>query len=266
MKKTINWLFMVFLLGISWTHAQEKSVSGTVTDHDNIPLPGVNIVVEESTVGTQTDFDGNFTIQASEGQALLFSYIGQKGVRLVIGASNTINVKMEQDSEALEEVVVTAFGIKKEKRSVGYAVQEVDGKAITNSGASNVVDALAGKSSGVQVTRSSGSAGGGSRIVIRGATSMVGNNQALIIIDGVRSNNETINAQGGGTNTGSSTAGTAQSNRLMDLNADDIENLSVLKGAAATAIYGTAGSGGVILITTKKGTQGQKMQVNISSQ
>jgi len=167
---------------------------------------------------------------------------------------------MQEDLESLSEVVVTAYGIKKEKRSVGYAVQEVQSEAIVNSGASNVLDALSGKSSGVQVTRSSGSAGGGSRIVIRGATSMVGNNQALIIIDGVRSNNETLNAQGGGT------AGTAQSNRLMDLNSEDIENISVLKGAAATAIYGTAGSGGVILITTKKGSKGQNFAVNISSQ
>ena len=144
---------MLFLLGISWTHAQEKSISGTVTDQDNIPLPGVNILVEGTTNGTQTDFDGNYTIKGSEGQTLLFSFIGQKSISQLIGAGNTINVQMEEDAEALEEVVVTAFGIKKEKRSVGYAVQEVDGKAITNSGASNVVDALAGKSSGVQVTR-----------------------------------------------------------------------------------------------------------------
>lgn len=250
---------MIFLLGISWAQAQEKTITGIVTDQDGIPLPGVNILLEGTTNGTQTDFDGNFKIKGNEGQSLLFSYIGQKSVRQLIGTSNTMNVLMEQGAEALEEVVVTAFGIKKEKRSVGYAVQEVDGKAITNSGASNVVDALAGKSSGVQVTRSSGSAGGGSRIVIRGATSMVGNNQALIVIDGVRSNNETLNAQG-------ATAGTAQSNRLMDLNSEDIENISVLKGAAATAVYGTAGSGGVILITTKKGVKGQKLQINVSSQ
>jgi TonB-linked SusC/RagA family outer membrane protein len=259
MKKKINWLFMLFLLGISWTHAQEKSITGTVTDQDNIPLPGVNILVEGTTNGTQTDFDGNYAIQGSEGQTLIFSYIGQKEVRQAIGASNVVNVAMEEDAQALEEVVVTAYGIKKEKRSVGYAVQEVKAETITNSGASNVLDALSGKSSGVQITRSSGSAGGGSRIVIRGATSMVGNNQALIIIDGARSNNETLNAQG-------STAGTAQSNRLMDLNSEDIENISVLKGAAATAIYGTAGSGGVILITTKKGAKGQKLRISVSSQ
>jgi len=250
-------LLLAFVVHLSF--AQEKTISGNVTDQDGLPLPGVNIVVEGTTTGTQTDFDGNYAINASEGQTLLFSYIGQKDIRSAVGASNTLNVQMEEDAQALEEVVVTAFGIKKEKRSVGYAVQEIKAETITNSGASNVLDALAGKSSGVQITRSSGSAGGGSRIVIRGATSMVGNNQALIIIDGVRSNNETNSSQ-------ANTAGVATSNRLMDLNSEDIENISVLKGAAATAVYGTAGSGGVILITTKKGSKGQKFKISVSSQ
>jgi len=175
-----------------------------------------------------------------------------------VGLSDTINVILEGDN-LLDEVVVTAYGIKKEKRAVGYAVQEVKAEAITNSGASNVLDALSGKSSGVQITKASGSAGGGSRIVIRGANSMVGNNNALIVIDGVRSNNETIQSQ-------AQTAGTASSNRLMDLNSDDIESVSVLKGAAATAVYGAAGSAGVVLITTKKGNKGQRFQVSVSSQ
>ena len=185
--------------------------------------------------------------------------MGYTDQQITISSQDNYTINLSPDSE-LEEVVVTAYGIKKEKRSVGYALQEVKSKAIVNSGASNVLDALSGKSAGMQITRSSGSAGGGSRIVIRGATSMVGNNQALIIIDSVRSNNETLNAQGTGT------AGTAQSNRLMDLNAEDIENISVLKEAAATAVYGTAGSGGVILITTKKGSAENKFSVNISSQ
>ena len=165
--KGILTLLLAFVVQISL--AQDKTISGTVNDQDGLPLPGVNILVEGTTTGTQTDFDGNYSITGSEGQTLLFSYIGQKDIRQVIGASDTMNVNMEEDAQALEEVVVTAYGIKKEKRSLGYAAQEVDGEAITNSGASNVVDALAGKSSGVQVTRSSGSAGGGSRIVIRGA-------------------------------------------------------------------------------------------------
>ncbi|NOY48130.1 MAG: SusC/RagA family TonB-linked outer membrane protein, partial [Chlorobi bacterium] len=252
-------LTLLLAFVVQFTFAQEKTISGTISDQSGMPLPGVNIIVKGTSNGTQSDFDGNYTINASVGAVLTFTYVGLKTVEITVGSSSTINVTMEEDASVLDEVVVTAFGIKKEKRSVGYAVQEVAAETIINSGASNVLDALSGKSSGVQITRSSGSAGGGSRIVIRGATSMVGNNQALIIIDGVRSNNETLQSQ-------ASTAGTASSNRLMDLNAEDIESVSILKGAAATAVYGTAGSAGVILITTKKGTKGQKFQVSISSQ
>lgn len=257
-KKITKMLTLLMALVVQFSFAQQKTISGTVTDSSGV-LPGVSVVVKGTTIGTETNFDGKYSIKAKTGDVLVFGYLGYISVDKTIGASNTIDVLMMEDSNVLEEVVVTAYGIKKEKRSVGYAVQEVDAKTITNSGASNVLDALSGKSSGVQITRSSGSAGGGSRIVIRGATSMVGNNQALIIIDGVRSNNETLQSQ-------ASTAGTASSNRLMDLNADDIENVSVLKGAAATAIYGTAGSGGVVIITTKKGAKGQKFQVNVSTQ
>ncbi len=255
--KLYNLCLLLCMFSTLLLNAQGKTISGTVTDESG-PLPGVSVVIKGTTTGTETDFDGNYAINANIGDVLVFSFVGMATQEKIVGDSNTINVVLVADN-VLEEVVVTAYGIKKEKRSVGYAVQEVGGEDIVNSGAANVVDALAGKSSGVQITRSSGSAGGGSRIVIRGATSMVGNNQPLIIIDGVRSNNETLNAQ-------ANTGGTAQSNRLMDLNAEDIENVSVLKGAAATAIYGTAGSGGVILITTKKGGKGQRFQVNVSSQ
>ena len=251
-------LTLILALIVQVTFAQEKTITGTVSDSSG-GLPGVTVLIKGSDTGAETDFDGKYTIKANVGDVLVFRYLGYKTVEKTVGASNTIDVTLEEGGEILDEIVVTAFGIKKEKRSVGYAVQEVKSKAIVNSGASNVLDALSGKSSGVQITRSSGSAGGGSRIVIRGATSMVGNNQALIIIDGVRSNNETLQSQ-------ASTAGTAASNRLMDLNSEDIESISVLKGAAATAIYGTAGSGGVILITTKKGSKGQKFQVNLSTQ
>ena len=261
MKINFKGILTLFLaLVVQFSFAQEKTVTGTVTDESGLPLPGVNIIVKGTTNGVQSDIDGNYSITASVGEVLTFSYLGLKTKEMAIGDANTINVVMTEDAAALDEVVITAFGIKKEKRSVGYSVQEVKSEAIVNSGASNVLDALSGKSSGVQITRSSGSAGGGSRILIRGATSMVGNNQALIIIDGVRTNNETLNAQGGGT------AGTAQSNRLMDLNSEDIESVSVLKGAAATAVYGTAGSGGVVIITTKKGSKEEKFNVSISAQ
>ncbi len=258
MKTKFNgFLTLLLAFVVQFSFAQEKTITGVVTD-DSGSLPGVSVIIKGTTTGTETDFDGNYTITANTGDVLVYSFIGMTTKSVTVGTDTTINVVLASDN-VLEEVVVTAYGIKKEKRSVGYAVQEVKAEAITNSGASNVLDALSGKSSGVQITRSSGSAGGGSRIVIRGATSMVGNNQALIIIDGVRSNNETLQSQ-------ASTAGTASSNRLMDLNSDDIENISVLKGAAATAVYGTAGSGGVILITTKKGTKGQRLKVTLSSQ
>ena len=253
--------FLWSLLGLLVLHAgwAQQIITGTVNDENGLPLPGATVVIEGTAQGVATDFDGNFSIEAAQGEILVISYVGYADHRLTVGSEDNYSVSLTTGNK-LEEVVITAYGIKKEKRSVGYAVQEVKSKAIVNSGASNVLDALSGKSAGVQITRSSGSAGGGSRIVIRGATSMVGNNQALIIIDGVRVNNETLNAQGTGT------AGTAQSNRLMDLNSEDIENISVLKGAAATAVYGTAGSGGVILITTKKGSKENKFSVNFSSQ
>ncbi|MGB2174764.1 MAG: TonB-dependent receptor plug domain-containing protein, partial [Flavobacteriaceae bacterium] len=257
-KRYFLWSLMgLLMLQVGW--AQQKTITGTVNDETGGPLPGATVVIEGTTQGVATDFDGNFTLQAAQGDVLIISFVGYADQRQTVGSQDNYEILLQTDN-SLSEVVVTAYGVKKEKRSVGYAVQEVKSKAIVNSGASNVLDALSGKSAGVQITRSSGSAGGGSRIVIRGATSMVGDNQALIIIDGVRSNNETLNAQGSGT------AGTAQSNRLMDLNSEDIESISVLKGAAATAVYGTAGSRGVILITTKKGSKENKFAVNFSSQ
>ena len=205
MEKKMTKIFTLLLaFVVQFSFAQEKTVSGTVAD-DSGALPGVSVVIKGSSTGTETDFDGKYAIKAKTGDVLSFSYLGYTTIEKTVGASNTINVVMVEDANLLDEVVVTAYGIKKEKRSVGYSVQEVKSEAITNSGASNVLDALSGKSSGVQITRSSGSAGGGSRILIRGATSMVGNNQALIVIDGVRSNNETLQSQ-------ASTAGTASSN------------------------------------------------------
>lgn len=258
MKTNFNRLLTLLLaFVVQITFAQTRTITGVVSD-DTGPLPGVSVLKKGTTSGVETDFNGNYSIEAQAGDILVFSYVGMETAEKLVGASNQINVTLTSGN-VLDEVVVTAFGIKKEEKSLGYAVQEVKAEAITKSGASNVLDALSGKSSGVQITRASGSAGGGSRIVVRGATSMVGNNQALIVIDGVRSNNETLQSQ-------ASTAGTASSNRLMDLNSEDIESISVLKGAAATAVYGTAGAGGVIIITTKKGAKGKKFSVNFSSQ
>ena len=250
---------MFAFVGESW--AQEHIISGKVTSfEDGSPLSGVNIVIKGTTNGIITDVDGNYKLSVPSGRtALTFSFVGYVTQEVEIGTRSVINVTMLTDTEELSEVVVTALGIKREERALGYAVQEVSSDAIVGSGSSSVVDALVGKVTGVQVTRSSGAAGGGSRIIIRGVTSMIGDNQPLIVIDGVRTNNETIASE-------NDTKGTAQSNRLMDLNVNDIETLHVLKGAAATALYGTAGSTGVIVITTKKGRKGSGLNVNFSTQ
>ncbi|MDE3741567.1 SusC/RagA family TonB-linked outer membrane protein [Maribacter polysaccharolyticus] len=248
-------LFLAFVVHVAV--AQEKTISGTVTDQAGLPLPGVNIVVLGTTSGSQTDFDGNYSIKASEGQTLLFTYIGQKDVRQNIGSDTTYNVQMEDDAQALQEVVVTALGVQKETRAVGYAVQSVGAETISQSNATDALSALTGQAAGVQITSASGSAGAGSRIVIRGQTSLSGNNQALMIVDGVRVNNDQFASE-------DRVAGVAGSNRGMDINPADIESINVLKGAGAAALYGVEGGNGVIVITTKKGKAG-KMKVNIRS-
>lgn len=257
MKKVIL-LFAMMLLCLTTIMAQ-RNITGTVIDQAGEPLPFANVVVQGTTVGTTTGIDGKYSLKVPDGSTtLVVSYTGYTDQNLILGSSNVLNCTLAE-GVLLDNVVVTALGIKRSEKALGYAVQEVKAEEITRSGATNPVDALVGKSSGVQITRSSGSAGGGSRILVRGVTSMVGDNQPLIVIDGVRTNNDTNLSQG-------STSGTAASNRLMDLNPEDIESVNVLKGAAATALYGTAGATGVILITTKKGKTGANtFNVNVTS-
>ncbi|MBK79173.1 MAG: hypothetical protein CMC88_09030 [Flavobacteriaceae bacterium] len=255
MKKVIK-LLLFSVLSLQMVVAQ-KTITGVVSDNEGLPLPGATILVEGTSTGVTTDFDGNFSITAEEGDTLNISYVGYQSQSIVVGDQDTLNISLELGNE-LEEVVVTSLGIKREAKALGYAVQSVSTEDITDSGANSAIDAMVGKVAGVQITRSSGSVGGGSRIIVRGVTSMIGNNQALIVIDGVRSNNESLNS-------GSSTSGTSVSNRLMDLNNEDIASINVLKGAAATSLYGTSGSNGVIVITTKKG-QASKMNVNFSTE
>ncbi|MBD0850673.1 carboxypeptidase-like regulatory domain-containing protein [Maribacter arenosus] len=150
-------LLLAFVVHI--TFAQEKTISGMVTDQSGLPLPGVNIVVVGTTNGTQTDFDGNYSIKASEGQTLMFTYIGQKEVRRTIGADNSINVQMEEDAQALDEVVVTAVGITRSEKGLGYNVQSVEAEAISVKPNADLVNSLNGATSGVQIVNASGEAG-----------------------------------------------------------------------------------------------------------
>ncbi len=239
-------LLLAFVVHLSF--AQDKTITGTVTDQEGIPLPGVNIVVKGTTNGTQTDFDGNYVIKAAEGQMLLFTYIGQKDVTKAVGASTILNVQMEESAQALEEVVITAQGIKREKKALGYAVATISSDEISNSGQTDIARTLTGKAPGVNITQTSGLAGSGTNIIIRGYSSINGSNQPLFIVDGIPFNTDT-NSDRGFTQGGSSA-----SSRFLDIDPNNIKEVSVLKGLSATTLYGQAGRNGVVLITTKTGS------------
>ena len=262
MRTKLNGLLTLLLaLVVHISFAQQKTVSGTVTDQGGLPLPGVNIVVEGTTTGTQTDFDGNFSIMASQGQTLLITYIGQKAVRQTVGAGSTINVQMEEDAQALEEVVVTAQGIKREKKSLGYAVSSVGEEDLEQRAEGDVGRVLNGKASGVLINAASGVSGSATNIIIRGFTSISGSNQPLFIVDGVPFSSDTNNQ-------GDAIDGNVGSSRFLDLDPNNIANVNVLKGLAAANLYGTAGRNGVILITTKAGSTGtgkKKSEITVSS-
>jgi len=262
MRTKLNGLLTLFLaLVVQISFAQEKTVSGTVTDQDGLPLPGVNIVVEGTTTGTQTDFDGNYAISASTGQTLLFTYIGQKAVRQAVGAGNTVNVQMEEDAQALEEVVVTAQGIKREKKALGYATTSVGADQLEGRTEGDVARVLSGKAAGVQIVAAGGSSGSATNITVRGLSSFSGTNQALFIVDGIPFANDTNSP-------GDFIDGNPTSSRFLDLDPNNIENIEVLKGLAAATLYGSQGRNGVILITTKAGAANndgpKKTEISVS--
>ena len=242
-------LTLLLAFVVQFTFAQEKTISGTVSDNSGMPLPGVNIIVKGTTNGTQTDFDGNYSISASTGDVLTFTYVGQKTVEQTVGASNTIDVTMEEDAAMLDEVVVTAQGIKREKKALGYAVSEVSAEELEQRTEGDVARVLSGKASGVQITSQSGTSGSATNVVIRGYSSITGSNQALFVVDGVPFSSDT-NSQG------NFVSGNVGSSRFLDLDPNNIASVNVLKGLAAATLYGTAGRNGVIVITTKSGQGG----------
>ncbi len=240
-------MLLIFSLCISLAFAQEKTVSGAISDQDGVPLPGVNILIKGTTTGTQSDFDGNYVINANEGDVLTFSYLGLKTQEQTVGASDTINISMEEDAQALEEVVVTAQGIKRESRSLGYAVSKVDGDDLEQNAQADLGRVLSGKAAGVNITATNGVTGSGTNIVIRGYTSISGSNQPLFIVDGVP-------FDGGTNNQTDYLDNVTESSRFLDLDPNSIESVNVLKGLSATVLYGEAGRNGVILINTKGGS------------
>ncbi len=254
-------------IGVMFTqasYAQATAIKGQVVDaKTNETMPGVTVVIKGANQGTITDGSGNYTLKAAPGQVLVFSFVGYKPQEVTIGKTNFINVKLDLTSIFLEEaVIVGEFGIKRTARAVGAATQTIKGIEMAESGRENFVNSLQGRVSGVQITNSGGTPGSSSSILIRGATSISGNNQPLFVIDGIPMSNTTFNPIGGlASKQGSDpVVGTAQldfANRSSDLNSEDIESMTVLKGAAAAALYGSDASNGAIIITTKKGKAGK---------
>ena len=259
--KSLLRLLVVFLLTAQMSFAQ-KTVTGVVSDSDGLPLPGATVLVQGTTTGVTTDFDGNFSINVAEGQILEFSFVGYETAALAVGAGNVINVTLSLGTQ-LEEVIVTSLGITREKRALGYAVSEVDNTQIENRASGDVARVLSGKASGVQVTNQGGISGSGTSVVIRGLSTFSSSNQPLFVVDGVPFQSDT-NAMG------SFTSGNNGSSRFLDLDPNNIESVNVLKGLAAATLYGSQGRNGVILITTKSGTTGtgtraQKNEVTVNT-
>lgn len=253
MRKKIHWLFLLCLFGILGIQAQEKTISGSITDQDNVPLPGVNILVKETTRGTQSDFDGNYAISASEGDILIFSFLGQRTIERTIGASTVINVQMQEDASQLEEVVVVGFGTQS-KRLLTDNVAKIDSDQIGGIATPSLQSSLVAKAPGVQITQINGKLEGGVKVIIRGLSSVSASQEPLYVIDGIEMNNNNISSIG------------ANLNPLLALNPNDIASIDILKDASATAIFGAKGTNGVVLITTKRGKEGKStISVDISS-
>ena len=237
-------------------------VKGTVIDNTKEPLIGVSVSVDGTTIGTSTDFDGNYELQIPDGKkTLVFSYIGYATQKIAVNNKNTINVTLKEDDQVHSEVVVTAMGIERKSESLTYATQQVGGKELTRAKESNFMNSLQGKMAGLNITpNSSGAGGGSSKIILRGATSMLGNNQPLIVLDGIPLSN-------GMTSQTSEVAvegGRDGGDVLSMINPDDIASMSVLKGPNAAALYGSAANNGVIIINTKGGREG-KIRIDVSS-
>ena len=249
---------MALIVQVSF--AQEKTVSGTVSDNTG-GLPGVSVVIKGTSTGAETDFDGKYSIRAKSGDVLVFNYLGYKTVEKTVGSANVIDVTLEEGGEVLDEIIVTAQGIKREKKALGYAVSKVDSEQLEQRSEGDIGRLLSGKASGVNIQTQSGVSGSGTSILIRGMSSFSGSNQPLFVVDGVPFSSDT-NAQGDFVD------GNNGSSRFLDIDPNNIESVNVLKGLAAATLYGTQGRNGVILITTKSGSSGRSMkkqEITVSS-
>ena len=253
-------LFLSLFLVAPALQAQQNTINGKVMDLNNNPIPGVNVLVIGTSQGTITDIEGNYRLDVNkDNERLLFSFVGYETKEVNINGRSTINVSLTESSRELGEVIVTALGVERETKALGYAVQEVKGNTITEARETNLVNSLAGRVAGVNVTGSSTTVGGSSRITIRGESSLdINKNQPLFIVDGVPINNNVVGSSGSGN------METDYGNGAAEVNPDDIESISILKGPNAAALYGSRAANGVIIITTKsgKGVKGIGVSVN----
>lgn len=262
MKRKLTMMLLCMMVAV--TALAQSAISGTVVSaQDGEPIIGAAVKVKGAKQGVVTNLEGQFSINAQAGSTLVFSYVGMKTKE--VAAKNGMKVQLQSDDQQLEEVVVTAMGITRSKKSLGYASQDLKEGELSTSGTSSLANAIQGKLTGVDIRQSSGAPGASSQIVIRGARSFNGNNQPLYVIDGMP---VTTTAD---FDTGASVTGSNISDRTIDINPDDIESINVLKGQAASALYGIRASNGVIVITTKRGKAGQSkpqivLNTNISAQ
>jgi TonB-linked SusC/RagA family outer membrane protein len=251
--------FFVFA-GINILYAQNVQVTGTVSSaEDGSGIPGATVKVKGGASGVVTDVDGKFSISVSPEATLIFSFVGTKTQEIAVAGQKVINVTLKSDVVGLDEVVVTALGISREKKSLGYATQEIKGDAVSTVKTDNFINSMSGKVSGVQIRKNT-NIGGSTNILIRGNSSLTGNNQALFVIDGVPVSNNITNSG----DQKQSGVGYDYGNAASDINPEDIESVNVLKGAAATALYGSRAANGVVMITTKKGSSKKEKGIGIS--
>lgn len=264
MKKFL--LLFVVLISALVANAQTMQITGKViASDDDSALPGVSVALQGTTTGTTTDVDGNYKISANRGATLVFSFVGMETQSIVVGNQSIINVNMASDAAQLSEVIVTALGIQREEKSLGYAITKIDGADVSKAKETNIVNALAGKIAGVQISGTPSALGGSSRITIRGSNSFLGNNQPLFVVDGIPIDNGNLSNSSQERGFGGAIA-YDYGNAAQDIDPESIAEVTVLKGAAATALYGQRGANGVIQITTKKGGSKKGIGVEVSNQ
>lgn len=258
-------LFTALLLLCCQMAWAQQVIKGKVTDSQKEPLPGVNVLLKGTTNGTSTDANGNYTLQVADPNGtLVFSFIGYTMEEVPINNRTTIDTELVPDIQSLGEVVVTALGIKREEKALGYAVSTVSAEQLTQAGNTNFASALYGKAAGVKVTTAPGGASSAVNVQIRGVNSLNYNQQPLYVVDGIVIRNDNQNGATGANNGNYWDDQRIRGNGILDINPADIESLSVLKGASATALYGSDAASGVIVITTKKGTKGRGLGVDLN--